>query len=153
MLALVTLLRARQRAHGHAIRLSICGWAGNPCDLFVKGKVATKVLCFTLGFTALAAAETWVSPNCTIRWQAPTGGSEVEGYNVYLKQTDATSRVTDVGDKLEVLCEDLNLSVGRWSVYVTAYNPAGESEASNIVPFVLVASAPASPNGVAVNER
>lgn len=113
---------------------------------------AAALLCFTLGFTATAATETWVSLACKLSWQAPTTGGEVQGYWVYIEPAGGQAVKANVGNVTEVTCKKLGILEGTYKAWVTAYNPVGESEASNIVPFVLIVSAPAPPNGVGVSD-
>lgn len=120
----------------------------------MRTKKSRQVLALVLAqlLTVAAHAETWVSLNCKITWNAPTTGGEVQGYRVYLQAPDTTATTTDVGLATTALCTSLNVTAGRWQVWVTAYNPVGESEASAVVPFVVHDSAPGSPSGVGVSE-
>ena len=100
-------------------------------------------------FACSATAQVWTGPGWGLRWDANPPQELVQGYRVYIQQNDPlVISETDVGNRTEIEFTELNLMQGRYEAYVTAYNPAGESEASNVVPFVYVTAAPGEPNGV-----
>ena len=100
-----------------------------------------------------AGAETWVSlETCQPNWNPNPPEELVQGYRVHIESRDgtpATSIVYDVGNTTQTTCSTVGLSAqGRYDLYLTAYNVVGESGPSEIVPFVLVVSAPGTPGGV-----
>jgi len=54
----------------------------------MRTKIPRQVLALSLATVATVAAhaETWVSLNCKLTWNAPTTGGEVQGYRVYLPE-------------------------------------------------------------------
>ena len=104
-----------------------------------------KKLWFLLLLVAApVSALDWVSPTCSFVWDHSTP-DVVQGYHFFLNGVQ-------VGDTAEqtITCQTLGVTVGRHEAYVTAYNPSGESEASNTVPFVFTTAAPVAPIGVSV---
>lgn len=108
--------------------------------------LATLVILLLLPLATISAAPlVWVGPNCTVGWDHPTP-DVVQGYRVYLDGSpvvDTTEQTTN--------CAAMGVTVGQHEAYVTAYNPAGGSGASNTVPFVFIDAAPAAPTGVALS--
>ena len=102
------------------------------------------ILALVTGWAA-ARADTWVGPNCTMSWDHPAP-DVVQGYHVICNGTQA-------GDTAEqtITCATLEIAEGKHECYVTAYNPTGESGASNTLPFVFTVSAPVAPTGVSVS--
>lgn len=108
------------------------------------------ILLGLLLFPLVAAAQVWVGPDCLMTWDANPPGELVQGYRVYVTgQNPAVEIQYNVGDVLETTCSTVGLATqGRYEMHLTAYNPAGESDPSDVVPFVLVVSAPGTPGGV-----
>ena len=102
-----------------------------------------------LSFGALANP-IWVGPDCEISWEPNPPAEMVQGYNIHIRNTGGPMVVIDasVGNATSTTCSAQGLTQGRYEAWVTAYNPVGESGPSNVVPFVLVTSAPDSPGGV-----
>lgn len=101
-------------------------------------------------FPGLAWGEVWVGPDCVMTWDPPVVGP-VQGYRVYVSSGSPVNvAITDVGANTQTTCNQANAAQGDNEVYVTAYNPVGESGPSETVPFVLVVSAPGVPGGVSV---
>ena len=102
-------------------------------------------------FPVLAQGQlAWVGPDCLIWWESNPPAELVQGYNVHIRSTSGPTVVVDtnVGNAVSTTCSAQGLSNGRYEVWVTAYNPAGESGPSNVVPFALATSAPGAPGGV-----
>ncbi len=111
----------------------------------------TRLLSFVVLslLSSAVMAQVWSGPGWGLRWQPNPPQELVQGYRVYIQQNDPLIiNETDIGNRTTIAFTELNLTQGRYEAYVTAYNPAGESEASNVVPFVYVTSAPGEPNGL-----
>lgn len=101
------------------------------------------IFALMIGWSA-AQADTWVGPGCSLVWDHATP-ELVQEYRVYLDGVQAFA-TPDIG----ATCADLGLAQGKYTAHVTAANPAGESGASNSVPFVFTVSAPDTPTGVVI---
>lgn len=102
--------------------------------------------------TVLAAQVAWVGADThKFTWNANPSQELVQGYRVYIDGQSSGETVivqSDVGLATEVPISAFNLPQGTYEVHLTAYNPAGESDPSTSLPFVLALSAPGSPAGV-----
>ena len=87
----------------------------------------------------ISKAEQWLEgADCLLTWQAGAGGGPVEGYRLYLEAgSPAVISSIDVGTATESTCGALGAVQGQNRVWVTAYNPAGESSPSTAVRFRL----------------
>ena len=94
---------------------------------------------------AAARADTWASPEQSLAWDHPTP-DVVQGYRIFCEAVKAG----DTANQTITLAE-LTITEGRHECYVIAYNPSGESGASNTVPFVFTTSAPDTPTGVVIS--
>lgn len=103
------------------------------------------LILLTMTGWAVARADTWVGPDCTMAWDHSTP-DVVQGYHVVCDGTQAG----DTPDQT-ITCVALGITQGHHECYVTAYNPTGESGASNTLPFVFTVSAPDAPTGVSVS--
>ena len=98
-------------------------------------KKLSYTLVFLLLFTSLAFGK-------SLHWKAPTTGGKVEGYLVYYSNQSASWSL-DVGNVLEFPLEKLNLSPGEsYTLYVRAYNTAGQGKTSNEVTYTPEAYIP-----------
>lgn len=100
-----------------------------------------------LPMAALAQVPVWVGPDCRIRWDHNPPAELVQGYSIHIRRTDGPILVVDtvLGYVNETTCGAHSLAQGRYDVWVTAYNPAGESGPSETIPFVLATGAPGTP--------
>ena len=105
---------------------------------------AIPILVLVLAFLPFdVTAQTWTGPGWGLRWSPNPPQELVEGYRVYIdKQDPAELSTYDAGSRTAVPLVELGLTSGRYDAWVTAYNPVGESEPSNTVPFVYVADEP-----------
>lgn len=103
-----------------------------------------------IGTCSLARAETWVGPDCLFKWDANPADQLVEGYRIHIRNRGGDLVVIDasVGSATQTTCSAQGLTQGRFEAWVTAYNPAGESGPSAVVPFVLAQTEPNTPGGV-----
>ena len=102
---------------------------------------------FAFSGASMAQAPIWVGPDCLISWDHNPAAELVQGYNVHVRNTSGpvVSVDSNVGYVNEATCSALSLAQGRYEVWVTAYNPVGESDPSDVLPFVLVTGAPGTP--------
>lgn len=105
------------------------------------------VLMCGVGLVNIARAEGPVIGSCSLTWDASTG--HVDGYRVYVGTSPTNKAQAAETVSTSIPCSALNLTEGQNYAHVTAYNVAGESGASDTVPFVLVTTPP----GVPVNLR
>lgn len=101
------------------------------------------ILIFIFAGKAMADGPS-VGISCSARWTATAGAT---GYRVYVGSTATNKTQRAQVTTTSVQCSDLNLSAGQQYIHVTAFNVAGESVASNTLPFVLV-TVPAAPVGL-----
>lgn len=113
--------------------------------LFVAALVGL-ILAIGAGIKSAHAEGVITGPDCSARWTAPSG--TVQGYRIYVGATATTKTQRAHVASTSVQCSALNLVAGQHYVHVTAYNAAGESGASNTLPFVLVTAAPGVPTGL-----
>jgi hypothetical protein len=105
-----------------------------------------KLLFLSLLLVPLSApALDWVGPTCTLLWDHSTP-DVVQEYRVFIDGVKAGATPDQT-----ITCAALAVTEGRHDAYVTAYNPSGESGASNTVPFVFTVSAPVAPTGAAIS--
>jgi hypothetical protein len=100
------------------------------------------------------AIGTVTGPECTFNWtHDPTTVDVVEGSKVHVADngTLANEIVVDVGNVTTATCTQVGLAQnGQYYAAVSAYNRAGDSGVSNIVPFVLIRTAPNPPASISI---
>ena len=87
-------------------------------------------------------------PGCSIAWDAPAG--PVDGYRVLVGPDAQTMTQRAELPDTAIACADLQLDAGQQYAAVVAFNAAGDSPPSVALPFVLVATAPGSPDNLRI---
>ena len=106
-----------------------------------------RLAIIALVFFAASAQAATVGPGCSFAWDyVDPMPSHVDGFRLYVGGSVAWE-----GAVKTVTCATAGIDTsGEYSIYVTAYNAAGESAPSNIVGFTFAATAPSSPSDLRI---